>query len=256
MNENENAFLFRVRFRVRSSSRMDASGGNSDAQRGVSSSTSTSAHSRRYGVQFSASNLFRSPVSSLLEYAGLLRTRSGQSETDSLINHGASVGYREYFQPRPDDSGASTARLGNAEEVSIRIIGAGDQEQDRIGTVLPTPIVGPLRELSGQNEAFVQPISRSGSASSMASTYESQTDLRSDRGEGLNQATNGSADMGTSDGVGASNRDSSYQRYDIQQAARWIEQVLPFSLLLLVVFIRQHLQGILFFLPLCINWTM
>jgi hypothetical protein len=34
------------------------------------------------------------------------------------------------------------------------------------------------------------------------------------------------------------------QRYDIQQAARWIEQVLPFSLLLLVVFIRQHLQGI------------
>uniref|UniRef100_A0A803MI56 RING-type domain-containing protein n=1 Tax=Chenopodium quinoa TaxID=63459 RepID=A0A803MI56_CHEQI len=32
-------------------------------------------------------------------------------------------------------------------------------------------------------------------------------------------------------------------RYDIQQAARWIEQVLPFSLLLLVVFIRQHLQG-------------
>ncbi|KAI7999136.1 RING finger and transmembrane domain-containing protein 2, partial [Camellia lanceoleosa] len=27
------------------------------------------------------------------------------------------------------------------------------------------------------------------------------------------------------------------------QAARWIEQVLPFSLILLVVFIRQHLQG-------------
>nr|GME08760.1 RING finger and transmembrane domain-containing protein 2 [Ipomoea batatas] len=223
---------------------MDASGGNSDAQRGVSSSTSTSAHSRRYGMQFSASNLFRSPVSSLLEYAGLLRTRSSQSETDSLINHGSSVGYREHFQSRPDDSGASTARLGNAEEVSIRIIGAGEQEQDRVGTVLPTPMVGPLRELSGQNEVFVQPISRSGSASSMASAFESQTDLRSDRGgEGFNQTTNGSPEMGASDGVGASNRDSSYQRYDIQQAARWIEQVLPFSLLLLVVFIRQHLQG-------------
>ncbi|KAL6179023.1 hypothetical protein ACLB2K_050539 [Fragaria x ananassa] len=38
-------------------------------------------------------------------------------------------------------------------------------------------------------------------------------------------------------------RDSAYQRYDIQQVARWIEQVLPFLLLLLVVFIRQHLQG-------------
>ncbi|KQK02870.2 RING finger and transmembrane domain-containing protein 2 [Brachypodium distachyon] len=36
---------------------------------------------------------------------------------------------------------------------------------------------------------------------------------------------------------------SSYQRYDIQQVARCVEQILPFSLLLLVVFIRQHLQG-------------
>ncbi|XP_074562223.1 uncharacterized protein LOC141818667 [Curcuma longa] len=43
--------------------------------------------------------------------------------------------------------------------------------------------------------------------------------------------------------AGGNNRDSSYQRYEIQEVARWIEQVLPFSLLLLVVFIRQHLQG-------------
>ncbi|XP_047055651.1 RING finger and transmembrane domain-containing protein 2-like [Lolium rigidum] len=40
-----------------------------------------------------------------------------------------------------------------------------------------------------------------------------------------------------------SSSSSSYQRYDIQQVARWVEQILPFSLLLLVVFIRQHLQG-------------
>ncbi|KAI3676337.1 hypothetical protein L1987_85943 [Smallanthus sonchifolius] len=32
-------------------------------------------------------------------------------------------------------------------------------------------------------------------------------------------------------------------RYDIQNVAQWIEQILPFSLLLLVVLIRQHLQG-------------
>ncbi|KAD3067766.1 hypothetical protein E3N88_35646 [Mikania micrantha] len=32
-------------------------------------------------------------------------------------------------------------------------------------------------------------------------------------------------------------------RYDIQNLAHWIEQILPFSLLLLVVLIRQHLQG-------------
>ncbi|XP_076890005.1 uncharacterized protein LOC143540942 [Bidens hawaiensis] len=36
---------------------------------------------------------------------------------------------------------------------------------------------------------------------------------------------------------------SNQQRYDLQQLSRWIEQILPFSLLLIVVFIRQHLQG-------------
>ncbi|GAV84028.1 hypothetical protein CFOL_v3_27473, partial [Cephalotus follicularis] len=46
--------------------------------------------------------------------------------------------------------------------------------------------------------------------------------------------------------VDGNGRDSPYQRYDIQVAARWIEQVLPFSLLLLVVFIHQHLQGVFF----------
>ncbi|KAI7727863.1 hypothetical protein M8C21_018163, partial [Ambrosia artemisiifolia] len=49
----------------------------------------------------------------------------------------------------------------------------------------------------------------------------------------------------TSDsGGGSGNSDSvNQQRYDLQQVSRWIEQVLPFSLLLIVVFIRQHLQG-------------
>ncbi|KAL9345549.1 hypothetical protein Peur_063224 [Populus x canadensis] len=41
----------------------------------------------------------------------------------------------------------------------------------------------------------------------------------------------------------SSSSSTSYQRYDIQNLARWIEHVLPFSLLLLLVFVRQHLQG-------------
>ncbi|KAJ8552882.1 hypothetical protein K7X08_020275 [Anisodus acutangulus] len=55
-------------------------------------------------------------------------------------------------------------------------------------------------------------------------------------------------------GNGGNNRDSSYQRFDIQQVARWIEQILPFSLLLLFVFIRQHLQG--FFVTIWITAVM
>ncbi|KAL5653864.1 hypothetical protein ACJX0J_033183, partial [Zea mays] len=35
-------------------------------------------------------------------------------------------------------------------------------------------------------------------------------------------------------GEGGRETSSSYQRYDIQQVARWVEQILPFSLLLLV----------------------
>ncbi|KAI3708724.1 hypothetical protein L2E82_38126 [Cichorium intybus] len=50
---------------------------------------------------------------------------------------------------------------------------------------------------------------------------------------------------GADGGGGNNNRDSPYQSYDLQQAARLIEHVLPFSLLLLVVFIRQHFQDFL-----------
>ncbi|KAI7742979.1 hypothetical protein M8C21_021732 [Ambrosia artemisiifolia] len=42
--------------------------------------------------------------------------------------------------------------------------------------------------------------------------------------------------------LGSSNNNINNNRYDIQNVAQWIEQILPFSLLLLVVLIRQHLQ--------------
>ncbi|XP_059305191.1 uncharacterized protein LOC132056835 [Lycium ferocissimum] len=166
--------------------RMEASGTNADPHRATSSS------GRRYGVQLSASNLLRWPLSTLLEYSGFL-SRLQSTNSDESDN----VTYR-------DDSGALSTTTG---EVAIRIIGATDQEHNAVG---------------GQNEAVVQP---TGSAVSVG------------EGEVASQADVGPTESNNS------NRDSSYQRYDIQQAARWIEQVLPFALLLLVVFVRQHLQG-------------
>uniref|UniRef100_A0A5B7A275 RING-type domain-containing protein n=1 Tax=Davidia involucrata TaxID=16924 RepID=A0A5B7A275_DAVIN len=214
---------------------MEASGGNSDAFRG----SSAISNSGRYGLQLSAANLFRSPLSTLLEYSGILGTRSSHPESDSLINRGVSVGFRDHIQHDP------VAAAGNGGEVSIRIIGASEQEHDRVGTVLPSSTVAQVRELTAQNEAFVQPMARTASTTSMLSALDGQVESRSDRvaGEGVSQSLNGGVDGEAVDGVGLHNRDSSYQRYDIQQAARWIEQVLPFSLLLLVVFIRQHLEG-------------
>ncbi|KAJ8533744.1 hypothetical protein K7X08_007068 [Anisodus acutangulus] len=214
--------------------RMESSGANSDTHRGISSSSSSNniGNSRRHGVQLSAANLFRSPLSTLLEYSGILRTRSSHSESDSLINSGINSSYRDQFQSRVDDAGASPASAGGSGEVSIRIVGAGEQEN-----VLPSP----SREADGQNEVFGRPISRSGSAASVGA-LESQPGDRG-AGDGVSQQVNGNADTGSTDGAGVNNRESSYQRYDIQQAARWIEQIIPFSLLLLIVFIRQHLQG-------------
>lgn len=230
---------------------MEASG-NSDAYRSSSSSSSTNSnHSRRHGgVQISASTILRSPLSTLLEYSGILRTRFNNSESDTLLNNGAHVSYRDHhLQPHLNDPAPSMAAnsSGSAGEVSIRIIGSGEHEHDR-GASTMLHSASSVGQLNAQTESFMRPISRSASSLSVLSSLESQVDLRSDRegGDGATHSTNAGGDTDATEGVGNNNRDSSssYQRYDIQQAARWIEQVLPFTLLLLVVFIRQHLQGI------------
>lgn len=240
------------------SRRMESSGGNSDAYRGSSSPYSSSAasnsntsnSSRRYGLQFTASNFFHSPLSTLLEYSGILQSRPNHPDSDSLLNSsGLSAGYRDHSHTttRPDDSGPLAASAGGnggiGGEVSIRIIGAGEQENDRVGTSLPSPMIGQAAAAATtHNEVLIQPVPRTASAPSLTPALDVQGDSRTEP-----QSVNASLNAEAPDGAGVNhNRDSSYQRYDIQQAARWIEQVLPFSLLLLVVFIRQHLQGICF----------
>ncbi|CAF2119215.1 unnamed protein product [Brassica napus] len=128
--------------------------------------------------------------------------------------------YSGLFRPRPTSpthEASETATLvstgsddspngGGGGEVAIRIIGNAEQDD------VESDITG-----AAQTE---------GLGSSSAGTGE---------GASTGESVGGDA--------AAASRDSPYQRYDIQQAARWIEQILPFSLLLLVVFIRQHLQG-------------
>ncbi|WCJ27880.1 RING finger and transmembrane domain-containing protein 2 [Euphorbia peplus] len=203
---------------------MEASGTNSDVYRGSSggSSSPNSSNSRRYGT-LSASSIIQAPISALLEYSGLLR-RSTHHESDPLIVGSGGIGVHNNNN-RLDDSAAVTA--SNSGEVAIRIIGAGEHDHERDGAGL----------VVGQSEVSVQqPV--------VGTTGDVPGDSRSEPGTPLGTPQHpSSADGEGSDGSGANGRDSSYQRYDIQQAARWIEQVLPFSLLLLVVFIRQHLQG-------------
>ncbi|WOH01282.1 hypothetical protein DCAR_0520664 [Daucus carota subsp. sativus] len=65
-----------------------------------------------------------------------------------------------------------------------------------------------------------------------------------DEGESLIRSSGGAHQNVGSGGDESAQSSSSYEhRYDLQQAARLIERVIPFSFLLLLVFIRQHLQG-------------
>ncbi|KAL2540005.1 RING/U-box superfamily protein [Abeliophyllum distichum] len=167
-------------------------------------SSSTNSGNSRF--PFSPIRFFNSPVSSLLEYSGILRARPDfHPDAQPLISETTnnSVTF--------NDNITSTSNTNdNNGEVAIRIIGAG--EQDRIGVV--------------QNR---------GEGDQTGPASEDST------GGFVDDNGNGSSSSGSSNDT---NREtSSYQRYDIQQVARWIEQILPFSLLLLMVFIRQHLQG-------------
>ncbi|GAB2272060.1 hypothetical protein Dimus_006880 [Dionaea muscipula] len=216
---------------------MEAPSGNSDiAHRGSSSGNHPS--SRRYRVHLSPSNFIRAPISALLEYSGILRPRSSHQESDSLLLGGSHHILQDSAPPSDNVGGGSSG------EVSIRIIGPAEQEQDRLSNGLPCTLPTP-GEVACLDAVPLQPVAGSGLA------LDGQGDLSSEHEGGasdvVSPSSNASVDAEAVDGVGANNnnnnRDSTYQRYDIQQAARWIEQVLPFSLLLLVVFIRQHLQG-------------
>ncbi|KAJ0260767.1 hypothetical protein HA466_0040240 [Hirschfeldia incana] len=134
--------------------------------------------------------------------------------------------YSGLFRPRPtspnqdsettslvsssDDSPPTTMiSNGGGGEVAIRII--GNEEHDAAAANAESDITG-------------------------ASAAQAEASASSPTG-------GGEGGGGESAAGGDAAASSPYQRYDIQQAARWIEQILPFSLLLLVVFIRQHLQG-------------
>ncbi|KAL9418791.1 hypothetical protein AB3S75_036694 [Citrus x aurantiifolia] len=152
----------------------------------TSTSASASDNSRSYEVRLPAAlNLFRSPLSLLLEYSRVMST-SQESEQDRLTVNADSEARGQTQLP---NSALSTG------EVSIQIIRQENGEATGAGEDNEGNAIG---------EGETVPLAAS---------------------------------------EGSTSREGSYQSYDIHQFARWVEQVLPFSLLLLVVFVRQHLQG-------------
>jgi E3 ubiquitin-protein ligase RNFT1 len=178
----------------------------------------TGGTTRRYGLPFSASNIIQAPLVALLEYSGILRVRPIQRR-------------------EPDPQSNSPTRIGpdsSSPEVSIRIVGGGDQE-------------ALLRDHVSVDSIEVNDSRNGGEVSEAGGNA-----LSGSSSPGLNSPVGSSGSSSTGSDVegslaGNATGDRTYQRYDIHHVARWIEQILPCSLLLLVVFIRQHLQGIVLF---------
>jgi len=186
-----------------------------------------------YGMRLPV-NPFLSPISFLLDYSGILR--SNNDSEGMIVNNGVSG---SELRSQVDAGGAVAG--SSAGEVAIRIIGAGENIHNQVGEVgyddCGEELIGERSGMPGLGENDAE--GRGGIEASEGVPLVSSSSSSSLAGSG--QVDGEAAGNGTEN-----NRDSSsYQRYDIQLVAKWIEQILPFSLLLLVVFIRQHLQGII-----------
>lgn len=172
----------------------------------------TSSNPVRLRYNLSASNLIHTPLLTLLDYFGLLHnspisppvTASNQ-EMQALLRNSP-----------PRTAAAPSTAPTTSEEVSIRIIASEDDDEEELSSVV---------------------VADTGDGEDVENHSSPSTPLFSSP-----NATPQGED-GTTDANNNANGDSTNQRYGIQQMARWFEQILPFSLLLLVVFIRQHLQG-------------
>jgi hypothetical protein len=191
---------------------MEPAGGSAD-RRGAGSGASAGATAsgfRRYGLNFSASSLLQAPLAALLEYSGVVPSAPGGPQT------------LQQTVPSPSSSSEADGLLSAAAagdgEVSIRIQG-GPGDPDASGAAAAG--TSPQDTIEATAASDVDPASAAGRAA----------------------GADAEASGGGAAGNGAGDR--AYQRYDVHHVARWIEQILPFSLLLLVVFIRQHLQGLI-----------
>ncbi|KAM6581981.1 hypothetical protein CsatB_008983 [Cannabis sativa] len=190
-------------------------------------------------------SLFHSPLSFLLEYSGILPARSTHrdSEEEAVNSVGAVTPDSPPTSPAPCAAGGTSG--GDSAEVSIRIIGGGEQED---------------RSVSSPRRSGEGGVDGDGSLR-MHELDDQPGSARVGSGAGVAEASGRAPLVSPSSsvpvsrsGVSSLQDESSSQSYDIQQIAKWIEQILPFSILLLVVFIRQHLLG--FFVTIWISAVM
>ncbi|KAG8053349.1 hypothetical protein GUJ93_ZPchr0001g32079 [Zizania palustris] len=139
--------------------------------------------------------------------------------------------------PPPAPAAAASRRYGVHFSASSFIQAPLSALLEYSGVLRADPGGGPHQAGGGAGEVSIRIV---GSGEAGASSERGEEGVVEDDSDAAPVHSSTSATGGGDAGRESS---SSYQRYDIQQVARWVEQILPFSLLLLVVFIRQHLQG-------------
>lgn len=200
---------------------MGTSGSNAEDQHDNSSSSSSSLSSGGvvntiYGVPLPSS------LSFLLDYSGRLHSES------AINNNEASTSEIHH-----DHEGSSLDSTATSGEVAIRINGAMGSNQNQ-------SLEDGLRE----NKGGVCMVNEDGEGSCGILASERVPLVSTSTSSVGGGSTSGQGDVGVGNGLegnswGLPSRESN----DFQQFAKWLEQILPFSLLLLVVFIRQHLLG-------------
>lgn len=187
-------------------------GGSADRRvtgSGASAGAAASSLSR-YGLNFSASSLLQALLAALLEYSGVVPSGPVPQTVQQAVPSSSSSS---------EADGLLSAAAAGDGEVSIRIQGGPGDPDTASATATGASPQDSIEVAASSNFDPVSVAGRGGGADA--------------------EASGGGSGGATGNGAG----DRPYQRYDVHHVARWIEQILPFSLLLLVVFIRQHLQG-------------
>ncbi|KAH8936022.1 hypothetical protein BDL97_17G061900 [Sphagnum fallax] len=191
----------------------------------------TSPNSRRFGMHLSSANVLPAPFSAMLELTGLIRGRSqyyhveeeeGEEAMTESLDQSLEFGSSR-FGGMMDGGGA---------EVSIRIFGGDEEEPEQWRAV------GAVDGDEGMMMA-----STSSSSPGGGGAISSEQDSI---GEEAAETSSSSRTSSPANAAAADHENSapaSSQQYDFQLMATWIEHALPFTILLLMVFIRQHLQG-------------
>ncbi len=182
-------------------------------------------------MHLSSANVLPAPFSTMLELTGLIRGRSQYYHVEEEEGEEAMTESLDQSLEFSSSSGRFGGMMdGGGAEVSIRIFGGDEEEPEQWRAV---------GAVDGDEGIMMASTSSPGGGGAISSEQDSS-------GEEATETSSSSRTSSAANAAAADHEDSasaSSQQYDFQLMATWIEQALPFTILLLMVFIRQHLQG-------------